>query len=685
MAGERNIDKRSFLVMKGRDFDQPDWMDAAIGLLTESHVQSFGLEEPQVYAWKQELKALKPIAQAFPDCTIAFEYMIPRMGKRVDVALLIGGYIFILEFKAGEKRYSSDAMNQVSDYAFDLKNFHKESHERPIFPILVSTEAPGVQNVVEEVDDAVFAAQKANAGNLLETISETFNSSAEFVDALDHEAWLASQYSPTPTIVEAAQALYEGNEVEEISRSEAGLTNIAETTVCINEIIAYSKAHSRKSICFITGVPGAGKTLVGLNLASQRRGEAGSDDEVAVFLSGNGPLIEVLQASLVEDQLRRQDEMRAQAGSSEELPPKKSKSRIRSEVKTFVQGVHLFREELFRSEDALAEHIAIFDEAQRAWDEPQLSYKMRTRWRNKQEVHKSEPECLIEYMDRHDDWAVMICLVGGGQEIYKGEAGIGEWFRALHKRFPDWDVYVSDAIESENYLDDMSLSDVAPRAQIENRLHLAVDMRSFRNKNVAAFAEALVSNHPEEASEIYEELRADYPIYVTRDLEAAKRWVRSATKRPSDRYGIIAGSYAQRLRADGVNVPLDFDAVKWFLRGKEEIDSSYFMEVAASEFKIQGLEIDYAIVAWEGDYRYGDGEFEFHRFYGNQWQNLNNPTQRRYLKNVYRVLLTRARQGYVIYVPQGSDDDPTRPPSHYDKTYRYLRSAGIEELPAEIS
>lgn len=685
MAGEGRTDKRSFLVMKGRDFRRPGWMDTAIGLLTESHVQNFGLAEPQVYAWKQELKALEPVAEAFPNCTLAFEYMIPRMGKRVDVSLLIEGYVFILEFKVGANHYPSDAVSQVADYAFDLKNFHKESHERPIFPMLVSTEAPDIQNDVAEVEGRVFAVQKANSRNLITMICRTIDSFSNPVEMLDHEAWLASRYSPTPTIIEAAQALYEGNEVEEISRSEAGLTNIAETTDRINEIVTYSKSNSRKSICFITGVPGAGKTLVGLNLASQRRGGAGSNDEVAVFLSGNGPLIKVLQESLVEDQLKRQEEMCASAPFPEQLPSKKSKTRIRSEVKAFVQGVHLFREELFRSEDAPEEHIAIFDEAQRAWDEPQLSYKMKTRWRNKQEVHKSEPECLIEYMNRHRDWAVMICLVGGGQEIYKGEAGIGEWFKALHNRFPDWDVYASDAIESENYLGNMRLRDVAPRAQIEGRLHLAVDMRSFRNKNVAAFAEALVSNRPEEASEIYEELGNDYPIYVTRDLEAAKCWVRSATKRPSDRYGIIAGSYAQRLRADGVSIPLDFDAVKWFLRGKEEVDSSYFMEVAASEFKIQGLEIDYAIVAWEGDYRYGDGAFEHHRFYGGKWQNLNSPTQRRYLKNGYRVLLTRARQGYVIYVPRGSDSDPTRPPSHYDRTYRYLKSAGIEDLPVMLS
>ncbi len=685
VKGKSQKINRSFLVLEGVGFGQPGWMEAALAALAESHVQSFGLEEPQVFAWKRELEALEPIAQAFPDCTIAFEYMIPRMGKRVDVVLLIDGRVFVLEFKVGEHGYPAGAINQVADYAFDLKNFHKKSHDRTIFPILVSTDAPTVSNEMRELEDGVFAVQCANAQNLLETILATMAVSSNLMQPLSHEAWLRSPYSPTPTIVEAAQALYEGNEVEDISRSEAGLTNIAETTDCINRIIAFSKAHSRKSICFVTGVPGAGKTLVGLNLASQRRGEPDKDDEVAVFLSGNGPLIQVLQTSLVEDQLRRDKEERDwQLLGNEVALPKKTKGRVQAEVKTFVQGVHLFREELFRSEEPPAEHIAIFDEAQRAWDEAQLSYKMRTRWRNKQEVHKSEPECLIEYMDRHEDWAVMVCLVGGGQEIYKGEAGIGEWFKALHDHFSNWDIYVSDAIESDAYLGDLRLSEVAPYAQIENGLHLGVDMRSFRNKNVAAFAEALISNQPEQARCIYDELHADYPIYVTRDLGAAKEWVRSQTKRPSDRYGIIAGSYAQRLRADGVNVPLDFDAVKWFLRGKDEIDSSYFMEVAASEFKIQGLEIDYAVVAWEGDFRYGDGDFEHHRFYGNRWQNLNSVTQRRYLKNGYRVLLTRARQGYVVYVPSGSEDDPTRPPSYYDGTYRYLRDAGIEELPGKL-
>ncbi len=677
--------KRSFLVLRGRDFDHSGWMDRAIAGLTEGHVRNFGLEEPQVFAWKQELETLRSVAQAYPECTVAFEYMIPRMGKRVDVVVLIEGNIFILEFKVGEARYPADALNQVADYAFDLKNFHKESHERAIFPILVCTEASNENNQLMEIEDSVFEVQRANAHNLCDVIRNTVAFASNWNVPLNHEIWLQSRYSPTPTIIEAAQALYEGNKVEEISRSEAGLTNIAETTHCINGIIAYSKAHSRKSICFVTGVPGAGKTLVGLNLASQRRGGPKKDDEVAVFLSGNGPLIEVLQTSLVEEQLRRDKENRENNVQSQDNSlSRRLKTRVRAEVKTFVQGVHLFREELFKSDDPPIEHIAIFDEAQRAWDKAQLSYKMRTRWWNKQEVDKSEPECLIEYMDRHEDWAVMVCLVGGGQEIYKGEAGIVEWFETLQRRFSNWDIYALEAIESEVYLGNTNLSDIAPRAHIENGLHLSVDMRSFRNKNVAEFAEALISNRPLDARRIYEEIHDDYPIYVTRDLKVAKAWVRNATKRPSDRYGIIAGSYAQRLRADGVNVPLDFDAVKWFLRGKDEIDSSYFMEIAASEFKIQGLEIDYAVIAWEGDFRYKNGEFRHHRFYGSNWQNLNSSRQQRYLKNGYRVLLTRARQGYVIYVPEGSVDDLTRLPEFYDETYQYLLDAGIKELPNEF-
>ena len=678
---------RSFFTCKGSDFANPNFVDKAISELTSHHVGLFSLEEAQLFAWRTELAALMPVASAYPACTIAFEYMIPRMGRRVDAVALIDNYIFVVEFKAGETTYPTAATNQVADYAFDLKSFHEGSHKRTLFPILVCTEAPADFIKPRSIAEGICCVQRANSNNLLEVISGTMRC-AKLPDLpLDHKAWLASTYRPTPTIVEAAQALYQHNTVEDISRNEAGLTNITKTTECVNAIVDYSRANGRKSICFVTGVPGAGKTLVGLNIASTRRSKDGRHGkDTAVFLSGNGPLITVLQASLTEDQqARNATECEAckhlgRNRSCRTCPTKKTKRQIEAEVKSFVQGVHLFREELFTTDGPPPEHIAIFDEAQRAWTEQQLSYKMRTRRQNKREVHKSEPRCLIEYMDRHRDWACIVCLVGGGQEIYQGEAGVIEWFTALKSHFPEWDVYAPDSIRGESYLGNANLSTLAPNVTTLNELHLAVDMRSFRNKNVAAFAEAIVSNEPERARELYASIQDDYPIYVTRNLDDAKEWVRSMTKRPSDRYGIVADSYGQRIRADGVLVPMEFDAVKWFLRGRDNIDSSYFMEIAASEFKIQGLEIDYAVVAWEGDYRYHNGEFFHHRFYGDKWQNVRDVMLQRYLKNGYRVLLTRARQGYVIYVPKGSEYDPTRPPHYYDETYEYLLAAGIKPL-----
>lgn len=677
---------RSFCVLSSEDFRSPNYQDYALRALTENHVLQHSLEGTQVFAWKEELKLLADLAAIYPDSVFALEYMIPRMGKRVDAVALIQNRVFIVEFKVGKDSFQGADEDQVLDYAFDLKNFHRESHSVDLYPILCCTEARQVSALEGlSIDGGVNTVIRTNAASLKDAIASVIQLSdcAE----LDYQAWLDGLYQPTPTIVEAAQALYESNEVEDISRNEAGLTNILLTTSCIERIVSESKANRKKSICFVTGVPGAGKTLVGLNLASKRRDEgAGATDETAVFLSGNGPLIEVLQESLVRDQQKRDKDAcdmcsRKRSNACKgECSHHRTIAEIKAEVKTFIQGVHLFREEFFLTDSAPHEHVAIFDEAQRAWTKEQLYNKMKTRRQNKRIVEKSEPECLIEYMDRHDDWAVMICLVGGGQEIHQGEAGIVEWFKALDTKFPEWSVFASPEIATEHYMGNADLNRFATRLRFCDELHLAVDMRSFRNQAVSAFAEAVVENRPDTARHLYSQVVDTYPIVLTRDLAKAKEWVREKTKRPSDRYGIVADSYGQRIRGDGVIVPMDFDAPTWFLDGRDNIDSSYFMEVAASEFKIQGLEIDYAVVAWEGDYRYKNGEFTYNRFYGNQWQKVNAEMPRRYLKNGYRVLLTRARQGYVIYVPKGSSSDPTRPTEHYDETYEYLKGIGIKEV-----
>ena len=680
------MSKRCYCKLRSEDFASPNYKDLAIATLTRSQTETFSVEETQLRAWEAELEILKDVALSFPDCTIALEYMIPRMGKRVDALLLTHGIVFPIEFKVGETRYPLAALDQVADYAFDLKNFHMESHDRVIVPILVCTEAKPVADILDARHEGIYEVLCANSKTLADIVAKAVELLPDQA-LLDHTVWMESGYCPTPTIIEAAQALYESNEVEDISRHEADLTDINATTGCIDEIVEYSKANSKKSICFVTGVPGAGKTLVGLNIASKRRPSSGEESaETAVFLSGNGPLIDVLQEALTRDQQSRDDEACALCSKDKKklncagCTHFRTKGEIGSEVKSFVQIVHHFRDELFASDLPPAEHIAVFDEAQRAWTKQQMVNKAKQSWVDKENPDRSEPECLIEYMDRLDDWAVMVCLVGGGQEINDGEAGISEWFKALRDKFPHWTVFASPEIDGPNYLGQERFDQVAGPVNFREMLHLGVDMRSFRNKNVAAFAEAIVEERPDEAAALYEQIIGSYPIYLTRDLEKAKRWVREQTKRPSDRYGIIADSHGERIRADGIIVPKEFKAATWFLDGKDNIDSSYFMEVAASEFKIQGLEIDYAVVAWEADYRYEDGGFGFHRFRGKKWQNINDAVQRRYLKNGYRVLLTRARQGFVIYVPRGSETDPTRLPAWYDATYQYLRSAGIREL-----
>lgn len=342
---------RSFFCAKGYEFSQVGFADKAIAALTAKHVKGFSLEEPQLYAWREELRYLQPVAAAYPDSTIAFEYMIPRMGRRVDAVILIDRAIFIVEFKVGESNYSAAAVDQLLDYIFDLKNFHKLSHDRVMVPVLVCTDAKVVQPKLFEEDQQDVL--RTNGANLLDVISRAIESHRYSDASLDHEEWLNALYSPTPTIIEAAQALYQSNQVEDISRSEAGVTNISETTECVNEIIRHSKVNNRKSICFVTGVPGAGKTLVGLNIASKRRAANISDgEELAVFLSGNGPLIEVLQASLVEDQQARYKEECAACKlvnakpDCKGCPCKKTKREIQGEVKSFVQGVHLFRSTL---------------------------------------------------------------------------------------------------------------------------------------------------------------------------------------------------------------------------------------------------------------------------------------------------------------------------------------------------
>ena len=622
----------------------------------------FSAEDLQKNTWNREIEILKRELSQFLDGYIIFEYTIPRIGNRIDNIVIYKGIIFLLEFKVGEKKYHSYAIEQVTDYAFDLSCFHKESHNRLLVPILISTKAHSVKQEIRISKDNVLETICCNEYEIAKYITEV---SLKFIqDEIIPDDWINSLYMPTPTIIEAAQALYLGHNVEDISRNDASAKNLNQTTKAINKIIDYSKAHNRKSICFITGVPGAGKTLAGLNIAVERQKIA--EDEHAVFLSGNGPLVDVLQEALARDDAKRNHISRKEASRK---------------VKEFIQIIHHFRDDAISVDTPPVEKVAIFDEAQRAWDEQNLTDFMKKK-KHIEDFNMSEPEFLISILNRHNDWATIICLIGGGQEINKGEsAGIYGWFDSLRNNYPNWDIYVSDKITDDEYSKGHNFAEMTKNMNVNiiEDLHLAVSLRSFRSENVSNFVKALLDVDIDTAKRFYEQFNNDYPVFVTRNLREAKLWVKSQAK-GSQRYGLTASSGAKRLRKYGIWVQNKIEATNWFLNGKNDVRSSFHLEETATEFDIQGLELDWTIVCWDADLRFENGDFKHLKFVGTKWQNIKSADNILYLKNAYRVLLTRARQGFVIFVPTGDETDTTAKPDYYDGIYRYLKSVGIKEL-----
>lgn len=639
--------------------------DAILGQLSRN--AEFAVETTQRDAWMRQIEILKPLL-ASRTGKIYFEYSIPRMGKRIDVLLVVGSVVFVIEFKIGEKGFPAHAIDQVVDYALDLKNFHETSHDKAIAPILLSTEANvrGFTVAAMAQDDKLLLPICCSPATLVRALDEVI----EFVDdpEINVEVWEIGRYSPTPTIVEAALALYRGHDVAEISRSDAGAKNLHQTTDAISEIIRDAKRDGQKAICFVTGVPGAGKTLVGLNIATRHLDT--KSDLYSVFLSGNGPLVQVLQEALARDLIRRKK------GIQEGL----TKKEALSEVKAFIQNVHHYRDEYLKDSKPPADHVALFDEAQRAWDREQTSYFMR-RKKNRPDFDESEPEFLISCVDRHEDWGVVICLVGGGQEINTGEAGISEWLDALHRRFSEWQIYISDRLTDSEYNAAAAIArfDEIDRIHYCPDLHLAVSMRSFRAENVSLLVKQILDMEVRAAQETLRTVSSNYPIVITRSVKRAKDWLR-AQARGSERYGIVVSSSAERLRPHAIHVKAPMNPVHWFLAEKEDVRSSYYLEDVATEFSIQGLELDWACVTWDGDFRYAPSGWSHHSFVGQKWQRVHKTSRQIYLKNAYRVLLTRARQGMVIVVPEGDSADPTRSPDFYDPTFEYLKGVGFLEI-----
>lgn len=635
--------------------------DEILANLTKQH--TFSLEEQQRNAWIQEIDILKEQLNNTKSGRIFFEYSIPRMGKRTDVILILNGLVFVLEFKINENQYNNTDVDQCFDYVLDLKYFHEESHNAKLIPILIASNAVDAKNVFEKYEDNVFKPLRCNKKNLGKTI---YDFSQKFggghVDALK---WEHSIYKPTPTIIEAAQALYQGHSVKEISRSDSGAENLTKTAEAINQIIEKTKKSKTKSICFITGVPGAGKTLAGLNLANERH--RFTQEEHAVFLSGNGPLVDVLQEALARNKL------------VSSLTGIKKSTALR-ESKAFIQNIHNFRDASLSDPNPPIEKVVVFDEAQRAWNAKQTSSFMQ-RKKGIQGFSLSESEFLISVMDRHKDWAVIVCLIGGGQEINTGEAGLLEWLSALKRKFSHWDVFVSNEITDTEYTKGLKIQKLLQgiKAKSISELHLKTSIRSFRSENVAKFVKSVLDCDIQSAINLRADLDKKYPIVITRDIQKARNWLRQKA-RANERFGLVASSNAKRLKPHGIFVELKIDPKNWFLNSKDDIRSSYFLEDVATEFDIQGLELDWICVSWDADFRFVNNTWQYYQFRGTVWQNILDDENKSYLKNSYRVLLTRARQGLVIFIPLGYSNDPTRLPSFYDETYRYLKAIGLREI-----
>ena len=672
-----------------------------------------------IEAWEGEIAILKGVLSSYADRDgkIIFEYDIPRLGKRIDVVLLLEGIIFCVEFKVGESRILEADVDQVLDYALDLKNFHKFSQDNLIVPILVATNYRDASTNIQMsvYDDRVVNPLVTGKAGVAKLIAEVLHQVPNEVPV--NPDWIISPYAPTPTIIEAAKTLYENHSVENITCHEADKVSTDRTIAYILDVIQHSKANQKKSICFVTGVPGAGKTLVGLDVAIKQTYQGQDtpvEDEGAVYLSGNGPLVAVLNEALAQDNYKK-----AKAkGESKKL------SDSRREVSKSIQIIHRYRDNMLakiknpvengvleidpqkaikmqKSGYGEVEHVAIFDEAQRSWTHKRIAdyLKRGGTYGNKLKVPNfpmSEAAFLIWSLDQREDWATIICLVGGGQEINTGEAGISEWISALNEKFPHWNIYISPKLTEPEYAEGKvnELLEGNPNVTYVESLHLGVSLRSYRAEKLSAFVHALLS-FDDSAAQLYSEIKDKYPIVLTRDMAQAKQWLHEKV-RGTERTGVLVTKEAARFKPLGIHILAsgDENAVHWFLEDKADTRSSNYLEDAATEIQVQGLELDYTCLLWDADMRYDNGSWRFYKFNGKtNWveQIANTESKQelqKYMLNAYRVLLTRARAGMVICVPAGNPnktvsgfwEDSTRLPEYYDSTYQYLKSLGIEEI-----
>ena len=640
---------------------------SVIGALTEHAAQrpTNALEALQVHAWRESLDWLKAAGSgliAQPELglpTVCLEFEIPRRGGRIDAVLLLRDLVFVIEFKA--TRADKEAQRQAEDYGLELLDFHEASAGRRILPIVCAKDAKlaiGKLNgsfVVAEVS----CCRPEDLSSTVVALFELYHEPASERSELLLMQWLSAPYAPTPTIIEAARALYAGHGVSALSQSEASREHLERSFAAIKRTMDRAFQRHENTIIFLTGIPGAGKTLAGMNVVHH------SPELIkAAFLSGNGPLVSVLQEVLAEDLAKRTNVTRAEG---------------RRRTRTLVQNVHRWLDEYVEAQPSVEplERVVVFDEAQRAWNREQSMRKFQR--------DQSEPEMMLEVMGRRSDGGVIVALVGGGQEINTGEAGLSEWGRALLDRFPDWRIAVSPQLLAGDPSTAGSClfqnREQVPKERITEiaDLHLQVSQRSFRSTSLTKLVEAVLAGDWRHAALQMEAMSQHYPIVLTRDLEVAREWLRKQSRGNRTR-GILASSGARRLRQYGISVAERVKEVDWFLKPAEDVRSSDFLELALSEFGVQGLELDWACVAWGGDLTPQNDQWDLRRFRGTRWEAVHNEQARAYVLNRYRVLLTRAREGMVLWIPPGDPRDPSRDPKRFNAVEDFLRDCGVRSI-----
>lgn len=609
--------------------------------------------DTQLHAWRQQIALLRTALRGLPDTwRVLFEYPLLRLGRRIDTVLLTEAAILVLEFKVGATAISVLDRQQTEDYALDLFDFHAESRAHPVVPILVATQSrvPAVQwPLLWHGVTPVFVASAATLGSLLQDITTRFPVP---VRPLDSGAWEVAPYRPVPTIVEAATMLYNRHGVGDIAAARADVGNLGRTTTAIRQRIDAARSAARHEVLFVTGIPGAGKTLCGLNAVF-------GAVTGAAFLTGNLPLVHVMREALVRDAHERGRSLRV----------------ARQETESAIQPlIGFLRDNLSRTEPP-HEHVVVFDEAQRAWD--------AEFGRRKFGHAQSEAALFLDIMRRHQDWAVIIALVGTGQEINTGEAGLAAWGEALAAR-PDWRVSAPAGVLGARD-PRQRLFDALPEGmQIDPALHLNVPIRSIRSTAAAPWVDAVLSGDAGQAVAIAD-AAGGVPFLLTRSLPDARAALRRLA-RGTRRAGLVCSAGARRLVADGIwpNFPhLDATAIaNWFLRRWPDVRASDALELPATQFACQGLELDHVGLCWGNDLIRRDGRMDWiaRSLAGTRWQEPRGEAAIAFQINTYRVLLTRARYETVIWVPAGDAVDATRDPATFDAIARFLCDCGAQVL-----